>query len=503
MSSSTQLLGLVIDWQHRNRSEVLPVHRASLLGRGYPDPQLDPQPLRLRRALTFSLFSAILPGSVQFIAGNRAAKVIVGLVWLVVLAGLGIAGYFYFEDQPSFVAFFASTRQMVYIQIGIITVATLWAIALIDAWRLGMQGSWHWLRAATIILANVSLIAAGATVTVVGVQALDASQRLVKEVFTATETVKPMLGRYNVLLLGGDSGEGRVGLRPDSLTVVSIDSESGRTALIGIPRNLQKVPFNPDSPMHNAWPNGFNCGNPCLINAVNTWADSRPELYPGSENPGLEATIDAVEGATGLTINYYIMVNLAGFRKLVNAVGGLELNVKDRVPIGGGTYPIVGYIEPGLQKLDGRQVLWFARSRENSDDYSRMGRQKCVMLAMARQLTPATVLLKAQGIAASSSEMLSTSIPASELDIFVELALRSRSAKVNSVSLVPPVINPSNPDFVKAHSLIKDAIAQTESDDISPSPNISGSPSPSPSKSLTPMQRAKLSNNVDDLAEVC
>lgn len=479
------------------------MHKASLLGRGYPDPQFDPQPLRFRRALTFSLLSAVIPGSVQLIAGNKFAKFVVGLIWLLVLAGLGTAAYFYFADQPSFVAFFASTQKMVYVQIGIIAFATLWAIALIDSWRLGMQGSWHWLRASIIILANISLIAAGASLTVIGVQALDASQRVVKEVFTATETVKPMLGRYNVLLLGGDSGKGRVGLRPDSLTVVSIDSKSGRTALVGIPRNLQNVPFNPDSPMHNAWPNGFNCGNPCLINAVNTWADSRPELYPGSEDPGLEATIDAVEGATGLTINYYIMVNLAGFRKLVNAVGGLELNVKDRVPMGGGTYPIFGYIEPGVQKLNGREVLWFARSRANSDDYSRMGRQKCVMLAMARQLTPATVLLKAQGIAASSSEMLSTNIPASELDIFVELALRSRSAKVNSVSLVPPVITPSNPDFVKAHNLIKDAIAQTEADDISPSPNISGSPSPSPSKSLSPMQRAKLSNNVDDLSEAC
>ena len=50
-------------------------------------------------------------------------------------------------------------------------------------------------------------------------------------------------GRYNVLLLGGDAGRDRVGLRPDSMTVASVDAETGRTVLISLPRNLQAVPF--------------------------------------------------------------------------------------------------------------------------------------------------------------------------------------------------------------------------------------------------------------------
>ena len=59
------------------------------------------------------------------------------------------------------------------------------------------------------------------------------------------------------------------------------------------------------------------------------------------------------------------MVNLKGFRKMVDAVGGVTLNVRDRIPIGGVGGPVTGYIKPGTRKLDGYQTLWFARSRES------------------------------------------------------------------------------------------------------------------------------------------
>ncbi len=56
---------------------------------------------------------------------------------------------------------------------------------------------------------------------------------------------------------------------------------------------------------------------------------------PESDNPGVDATIMAIEGITGLRINYWAMVNLQGFKSLVDAVGGVELNVRDRIPVGG------------------------------------------------------------------------------------------------------------------------------------------------------------------------
>jgi anionic cell wall polymer biosynthesis LytR-Cps2A-Psr (LCP) family protein len=105
-------------------------------------------------------------------------------------------------------------------------------------------------------------------------------------------------------------------------------------------------------------------------------------------------------------------------------VGGVEIDVETRITMGAIGKEVEGYIEPGLQRLDGFQALWYARSRVDADDYARMARQKCVMTAMLHQLSPSNVVLKVQDIASAGKRLLSTDIPASELDTFIELALK-------------------------------------------------------------------------------
>jgi polyisoprenyl-teichoic acid--peptidoglycan teichoic acid transferase len=268
-------------------------------------------------------------------------------------------------------------------------------------------------------------------------------------------------GRYNVLLLGGDSGADRWGLRPDSITVASIDQESGRTVLFGLPRNMMNFPFAKGSVMAEQFPDGYDCDG-CELNSLATWAADNKALFKGVADPGVEATIEGVEGITGLKINYYAMVNLQGFRSLVDAVGGLRLNVRDRIPIGGVGGPVTGYLDPGVQRLDGFQTLWFARSRESADDYSRMARQKCVMSAMLQQLSPSTVVRNFEKIAKASQELVTTDLPASELGTFAELALKARSTPVSTVSFVPPAINTGNPDIGKIRRMVERAIDRAE-----------------------------------------
>ena len=161
----------------------------------------------------------------------------------------------------------------------------------------------------------------------------------------------------------------------------------------------------------------------------------------------------AIEGITGLKVNYWAMVNLQGFRDLVDAVGGVTLNVRQPIPVGGLGSDVTGYIKPGTRKLDGHDVLWFARAREGSDDYSRMARQKCVMGAMLRQISPQTAVTNFEAIANASSAMISTNIPPSEVDRFISLALEARGQKVSTVSLVPPMVVTAHPDIptVRSH----------------------------------------------------
>ncbi|MGZ5409803.1 MAG: LCP family protein [Aeromicrobium sp.] len=220
------------------------------------------------------------------------------------------------------------------------------------------------------------------------------------------------------------------------------------------------MPFPKGSVMRKEFPNGFNCDG-CYLNAINTWANDHASLF-GEKKPGIEATEGAIEEITGLKINYYAMVNMHGFSKLVDAVGGVRINVRERTAIGGIGSPIRGYIEAGDQMLTGDQTLWYSRSRVQNDDFSRMGRQKCVMNAMLQQLSPKKVLFNVEKIADSSKALLSTDVPQEDLDVFMDLVLKARSEKVSTVSLVPPVIYTGNPDFDKVRRIISKAIARAE-----------------------------------------
>src|SRR3954454_17981644 len=247
------------------------------------------------------------------------------------------------------------------------------------------------------------------------------------------------------------------------MTVASIDASTGKTVLVGLPRNMTNFPFAKGSVMRKAWPHGFDCGYPdCELNGVNTWVGDHLRLFKGVKHPGMVATISAIEAITGLKINYWAFVNLAGFKGLVDAVGGVTLNVRQPIPVGGLGDDVTGYIKPGVRKLDGFDTLWFARSRDSSDDYSRMARQKCVMNAMLHQVSPQTVLTNFQKIARASSQMISTDIPSSEVDTFVELALKAKGQQVETLALVPPLVNTGDPDIAEIHRKVQQAIATSE-----------------------------------------
>jgi LCP family protein required for cell wall assembly len=259
--------------------------------------------------------------------------------------------------------------------------------------------------------------------------------------------------------MGGDSGAGRWGLRPDSMTVASIDAETGRTVLISLPRNMQNFPFAKGSVMHEQFPDGFDAD---YLNGVSTWAGDNTELFPHSDNPGVDATVMAIEGITGLKINYWAMVNLQGFKDLVDAVGGVTLNVRQEIPVGLPQDSFYSHIEPGVQKLNGFETLWFARARYDSDDYSRMARQKCVMNAMLQQISPQSAVRNFASIAQASSAMVSTNIPASEFGHFAELALKARGQKISTLSLVPPMIDTAHPDIKLVRQKVAEAIDRAE-----------------------------------------
>ena len=243
-----------------------------------------------------------------------------------------------------------------------------------------------------------------------------------------------------------------------------------------------------------------------MLNAVYTYATGHRDLYPDVQNPGAQATKEAVEGSTGLKINYWVLIDLKGFESLVNSVGGITMDVYRRVPIGGGSSKIYGYVRAGKNRhLDGREALWFARSRSDSSDYDRILRQKCVMRAMLNQLDPITVLTRFNKIAEAGREVVATDIPPSEIGTMMDLALKAKSLPVSSAAMVPPLINPNAPDFAVIHSTVQKAIDDSEAiDNRTKEPAQAGTPSPSIAAAKpTPRATPSRSSQTDDLGKVC
>ncbi|GAA2125774.1 LCP family protein [Nocardioides bigeumensis] len=479
--------------------------------------------VRFRRAVALMVMTLLVPGSAQLLAGNKRVGRIALWTWMAVLSTGLLTLLLSAVWHGAAFYLVSNTILLLVLRLALMASAIGWVLLFMDAWRLGQPLELQQNHRLAIVGINGFLSLTTAAVLLFGAHLVGVQRDFMLTMFGNGEVTDAHAGRFNVLLLGGDAGAGRTGLRPDSMTIASIDAETGRTVLVSLPRNLSNFPFRQGSVMDRQFPDGWTCDT-CYLNAVSTWATDRPELFKHPERAGVEATIQAIEGITDLRINYWAMVNLEGFRELVDAVGGVELNVRSRIPVGGLGSDVTGYIEPGVRTLDGHDTLWFARAREGSDDYSRMARQKCVMSAMLRQISPQTALTNFQAIASASSEMVSTNVPAREVDRFMALALEAKSQKISTVSLVPPTIITSNPDIALVRQMIADAITRAEggtpeSDRAQAAPaadsgdTSTAAPAPKPKKQKGPapvtggsvgsLSDGYAANQAEDLAASC
>lgn len=417
----------------------------------------------MRRGAGLLLLSAVAPGSAQLVAGNRALGIVALRVWGGVLALLALLGIIGAISWTALLTVLANPLMTGLLIVVAVVGAIGWIVLLVDAWRLSYPPAMEPRHRRAFAAVTLALAVLVGSVVGVGVRTAASGAQMLGTVFAGGGSGRAADGRLNVLLLGADAGSSRVGLRPDSMTVASIDVVTGRTVLFSMPRNLEDVPFPATSPMHTLYPDGFTCpDHECLLNAVYTRATEAaakdPKLYPGVADPGARATKEAIEGATGLTINYYAMVDMAGFQGLIDALGGITLDIRKDVPMGGGTSPILGWIRAGdAVHLDGLHALWFARSRQGSSDFERMQRQKCVMTAVLHQADPVTVVAKFDALAAAGGHILTTDMPRSDIGRLSDLALKARSLPISSISFVPPLIFPGSPKYdvlratVKAH----------------------------------------------------
>ncbi len=473
-------------------------------GRRRGGPRRAQSDAHFRRTMALTVAGTVVPGLGLIAAKRRVAGVIVLAVFLgavVVLVGWAIT-------DPQAVAAMAVRPSMLNgLAVALVVTAIAW-VGVVVATHLALRSSpTRTQRLAGGILVGVLAFAVAAPMAVAARYSYDQAS-LVSSVFKSDKDMKSATRpsgwetggdapgepqptadpwakkpRLNLLLLGGDAGKGRTGTRTDTVIVASIDTKTGNTTLVSLPRNTGRMPFPADSPLHKYYPNGFTDGDgnnaEYFLNAMydNVPARIPKDLLGETDNLGADVMKLSVGEATGLDIDYYVEINLAGFEKMINALGGITVNINTYIPIGGNTdlgIPPGEYLKPGPnQHLKGRDALWYARGRYGSDDFARMDRQRCVIDAVIKQANPANMLARYEDIAKAGKDIVKTDMPREVLPLMVDLSLRVKDGNVRSVVFKHGVdgFSSPNPDFDLMRERVKAAVKETKKEKASPSPS--------------------------------
>lgn len=199
--------------------------------------------------------------------------------------------------------------------------------------------------------------------------------------------------KVNILVLGIDKRRNDIG-RSNVTCVINIDTDSKNVALLWIPRDSRvKIPGQ-----------GFN-------KIGHAYAYGGPKL---SEQ--------TVADLLGIPIDYYVAINMDGFKKVIDALGGVDINVDKRMyyydPYDEGEVDNDGLIDlkPGLQHMNGNTALQYVRFRHDEmGDIGRIERQQKFIKALLADLVNPSVITKIPGVIREANTVFETNMPVSEM----------------------------------------------------------------------------------------
>ena len=278
--------------------------------------------------------------------------------------------------------------------------------------------------------------------------------------------------RITILLAGGDAGPGRGGLRTDTIIVATLDTSTGHAALMSIPRNMIQVPLKPEYDLafidleqqitpwdvRRTWTDDNGDGVPdqfvpchCFpdqINVIYPFTRGWTETYPDEVDPGMATLRDSVELLLGIEIDFYALVNMSGFVRVVDALGGVRVYVTNSVntevsPAREGENWIEVHIRPGWRRLNGHQALAYVRERKTSSDYVRMTRQRCMLKAVAASADPVTIVTRFASLSRAVKSSVRTDIPLDYVPTLVAQAAALDFDDIVTVGFTPPEYAPT------------------------------------------------------------
>jgi len=236
------------------------------------------------------------------------------------------------------------------------------------------------------------------------------------------------VARINVLLTGVDSAETRSHALTDTLIVASIDPVTHDVALISFPRDISDFPLT-DGRTFTGKINGFM-----------TWVRNHPKDF--KDKPLVEL-VRELSFLVGAPIHYYAAVDLAGFRKLIDAAGGVTVTVDKAI-----NDPVYDWLDgrhgfklsAGTHTLNGEDALAYVRSRftAGDSDFGRARRQQQVLLALARKMATPEMLTSIPQVVDVAGDTLRTNFPSDRVSEMLTLVQGIEGASVTQVVLGAP-----------------------------------------------------------------
>lgn len=248
--------------------------------------------------------------------------------------------------------------------------------------------------------------------------------------------------RLNILMVGVDQRPQDATFNTDTMIVVSIDPSSGEVAMFSIPRDFEQIPLPPEWPAASFYGGSY----PNKVNSI--WRDAlqNPNLYPGTNaNRGATALKGAIGYMMGISIGYYVEVNFSGFKKVVDTLGGVTIDVQ--LPVSDYHYPtddgrgaIKLYIPPGIQHMNGTEALAYARSRHATSDFDRAQRQQRVITSIRQQTDVLSFLdpNKLDAVASAVRTSIHTDYPNNQLPQLISLIESVDLSNLRSFVFTPP-----------------------------------------------------------------
>ncbi len=313
-------------------------------------------------------------------------------------------------------------------------------------------------------MVGTAVVVALAVPTALAVVRMEEARAVVEDVFqqssgaavvTVSKDIDPLADEFHtVLLMGSDEGDDRMGLRTDTMIIALVHEATGRAALVSVPRNLKHLQFPPGTPLAKRYPNGFEDFEGGLANSLYITVENDKDLKAaygtGAADAGVQALMEGLSYSLGITLNDYAMINSCGFVKVVDAVGGITIDIDKELPMPSklrcSNYRLTPTIGPGVTYMDGTKALGYVRSRTGDSDYQRMDRQRLLLQTIADEVGISDLVLRFGELADAVKDNVRTSMSVEQARSLLA-TLQNSKQEFDSVSLAPPLVEPAHPDF--------------------------------------------------------